>query len=345
MPQVKATALDVIDGKSKSRWIPTKRVRSLGISVPIAALAATLNAPAVAQTSQIFDNYNSSVECSFADRATFTVKEAIQGASASVWFDFGGVNDDVRFTLTQSGRAIQSGIIRKADCAKGYTWCNGLMNLGDLAPGAYVVTVSPGRICQNSRNDGGNGFIKVAGRLMGTGNSAAPSATGYWRLIGITTPDQRGLKSPWSVSHPCSEGGPVETSWSIPQDHKNSISTLRRSCGPPSEQGKTWSGKASWTLLPTNLIPETKIPISISVSGGRLYWLGITENVDAAPGEPPFGKSFEWKVPIHGAYAGLSEPTHTWSLRFNTGVRNNSGAVVWGDPDVTIYYTYEWVPK
>lgn len=304
-------------------------------------LLAAWGTPGVAQTKEVFNNYNSNVECSLTDKAAFTLREALNRAMGAVWYDFGKVPMEAHYTLTRSGKTIGSGVVRKGDCAKGYTWCSGLMDFGDLQAGTYTVTVSPGRICHNPKNDGGNGFIRVSGTPKGTG-SVTPGK-GYWRLTGVTVPDQYNLKSPWSGSVSCHSC--VEYSWSIPRDPTNNISTQRRMCSDcwGLKKGQTWSGHAAWAVLPNILVPETKIPVSIEVSSGQFNWQGVTPTVTANAGQPPVKKTFEFRVPHHGAYTDLSQPTHTWPISFTTSCLDAKGNVQMGDPSLTIYFTYEWV--
>jgi hypothetical protein len=79
-----------------------------------------------------------------------------------LWYDFGG-GAGVSYTLVASGTTIGQGSVRKGDCAAGYTWCHGFIDLGNLEAGSYTLVAAPGRICQNPAHDGGNGFVKVSG--------------------------------------------------------------------------------------------------------------------------------------------------------------------------------------
>jgi len=119
--------------------------------------------PSPVQPVQEFNNYNSHVECSNTDRATFTLNEPIQNAQAALWYDFGNVTQNVSYTLMTRGQAISRGSVKKGDCASGYTWCHGFIDLGDLGPGTYTVVASPARICHNVNHDKGNGFIMISG--------------------------------------------------------------------------------------------------------------------------------------------------------------------------------------
>jgi uncharacterized cupin superfamily protein len=119
-------------------------------------------APVPVQPVQKFNNYNSNVECSFTDKATFTLKEPIHVTQAALWYDFGSTQN-VTYTLMASGKKIGSGTVKKGDCAAGYTWCHGFMELGDLGPGTYTVVAAPARVCHNVKHDNGNGFIMISG--------------------------------------------------------------------------------------------------------------------------------------------------------------------------------------
>jgi hypothetical protein len=115
------------------------------------------------QPVQKFNNYNSYVVCSYTDKATFILKEPIHVTQAALWYDFGSSPQNITYTLMNSGKKIGSGTVRKGDCAVGYTWCQGLIELGDLGPGTYTVVASPARVCHNIKHDGGNGFIMISG--------------------------------------------------------------------------------------------------------------------------------------------------------------------------------------
>ena len=112
---------------------------------------------------EVFNNYNSHVECSYTDKATFTLRESIQQAQAALWYDFGNVTQNIAYTLTASGQTIGRGTVKKGACAAGYTWCQALFDLGNMAPGAYTIFAAPARICHNVSHDGGNGFIMISG--------------------------------------------------------------------------------------------------------------------------------------------------------------------------------------
>jgi hypothetical protein len=119
-------------------------------------------APVPVQPVQKFNNYNSNVECSYTDKATFILKEPIHSTQAALWYDFGSTQN-VTYTLMASGKKIGSGTVRKGDCAAGYTWCHGFIELGDLGPGTYTVVATPARVCHNVKHDSGNGFIMISG--------------------------------------------------------------------------------------------------------------------------------------------------------------------------------------
>ena len=110
-----------------------------------------------------FDNYNSSVACTYGDRATFSLKEPIRQAEAALWYDFGSAMASASYTLVSGGRTIRRGSMRKGDCAAGYTWCHGFIDLGDLDAGTYTVITTPAQVCHNTGYDGGNGFVMVSG--------------------------------------------------------------------------------------------------------------------------------------------------------------------------------------
>jgi hypothetical protein len=118
--------------------------------------------PVAVQPVQKFNNYNSNVACSYTDKATFILKEPIHVTQAALWYDFGSTQN-VTYTLMVSGKKIGSGTVRKGDCAAGYTWCQGIIELGDLGPGTYAVVAAPARVCHNIKHDGGNGFIMISG--------------------------------------------------------------------------------------------------------------------------------------------------------------------------------------
>ena len=67
--------------------------------------------------------------------------------------------------------------------------------------------------------------------------------------------------------------------------------------------------------------------------------------VTVDPGKPAVKANYEFRVPVHGAYVDTSKPTVTWTIRFIAACLDAAGHVQRGDPDVTIYYTYEWVGK
>ena len=94
-------------------------------------------APTPVQPVQKFNNYNSGVACSYTDKATFTLKEPDRHATqAALWYDFGNVH--AKRHLHSHGlreKDRQRHGQRKGDCAAGYTWCHGFMELGDLAAG------------------------------------------------------------------------------------------------------------------------------------------------------------------------------------------------------------------
>lgn len=303
----------------------------------------------LAQTKEVFNNYNSSVECSNTGLATFTLKEALRLSKAMIWYDFGNSAQEVKYTLSTAGRKVVSGIVQKGDCARGYTWCNGLMEFGDLEPDTYTVAVSPARICHNPKHDGGNGFIRISGIPKTSTTNIASVVPGkpHWRQVSVTVANPLNVPNPWSHSFPCKNC--ITYSWTIQKDPPNTLTTQRAMCADcwGLKKGKTWGGHATWTLLPKDLIPETKIPIHIEVSGGQLSWMWVFDGqVIGDPGKPTMMRNFEFRVPSHGGYAEFSKPTLTFSLRFSTSSTDANGNVQrGGDPDLTIYYTYEWVGK
>ena len=60
-------------------------------------------APTPVQPVQKFNNYNSNVECSYTDKATFILKEPIHVTQAALWYDFGSTQN-VTYTLMASGK-------------------------------------------------------------------------------------------------------------------------------------------------------------------------------------------------------------------------------------------------
>ena len=141
----------------------TNYLHLLEVEVFGSAIGTVQTDPVLGKPVEEFNNYNSNVACSFTDKATFSLRESIHQAQAALWYDFGNGTQSVAYTLTSPGQLVSRGSVKKGDCAAGYTWCHGFIDLGDLGPGTYAMVTAPARICHNPDHDGGNGFIRITG--------------------------------------------------------------------------------------------------------------------------------------------------------------------------------------
>lgn len=121
-------------------------------------------APPQPPTSAAFyDNWNTAA-CGFTDRAEFDVPRPIRLEQLQVWYNWAGGETSIDYAVTQDGRQVGSGVLRRESCDPFQTsWCVAADTPGaDLAPGHYEVRVARGAICQNG-GSGGRGFIKLFG--------------------------------------------------------------------------------------------------------------------------------------------------------------------------------------